>query len=73
MAIMGEGYTLLIAAGGKIPKDIQFILMDRLSVEHAKFRVVPFEFEEVDGKDSGIVKCIHPYWYKRFDAIVGTK
>lgn len=62
----GEGHDLLIAAIGKIPDDIHFFWMTELAVETAKFRVVPFEFN-----NDGTVKCIHPDWFERFDAILG--
>jgi hypothetical protein len=71
MAISSEGYVLLIAAIGKIPKDIQFIWMTEECVEQAKSRVIPFEFEG-EGP-SEMVKCIHPDWFARFDEIVGSK
>ena len=73
MTMMGDGYTLLIAAIGEVPSDIQFVWMDEISVEQARFRVVPFEFEGTGREDSGRVKCIHPDWFERFDGIVGAK
>jgi len=74
MKIMGEGYYRLVAAIGEIPTDIQFFLMDEMCVDHAKFRVIPFEFDfGPRGKESGIVKCIHPNWFSRYDEIIGNK
>jgi hypothetical protein len=69
MPIPGEGYVALIAALGKIPRDILLTKMSYAAVESAKFRVIPFEFD--DGDNPQIVTCVHPSWFDRFDEITG--